>query len=64
MGWSASEHNDGAPAQEALGDAIAKRRFAPDWSITLTEGPYTSAGYRALLVRHDIVASMSGTGDR
>jgi transposase InsO family protein len=64
VGWSASEHNDGALAQQALGDALAKRRFAPGLVHHSDRGsPYASAAYRALLVRHDIVASMSEKGD-
>lgn len=64
VGWSASEQNDGALAQAALGDAITKRRIAPGLVHHSDRGsPYASAAYSALLVQRGMVASMSRTGD-
>lgn len=64
VGWSASATNDTVLALDALGNALRTRRPEPGLIHHSDRGsPYASADYRAALKAHDLVASMSRTGD-
>jgi putative transposase len=64
VAWAASANNDTSLALDALGAGLRARRPAAGLVHHSDRGsPYASAEYRAALVHHGLVASMSRKGD-
>jgi putative transposase len=65
VGWAMSETNDTKLALSALDRAVHARSLLPDGVVHHTDrgSPYASDDYRAALVTHGMVASMSRKGD-
>lgn len=64
VGWAMTETNDAALVATALARALKLRRPAPGLLHHSDRGsPYASHCYRALEAKHNIVVSMSRTGD-
>ena len=65
VGWALSANNDTALALAALHRAVRGRRFVPAGLVHHTDrgSPYASDDYRAALVAHAMIASMSRKGD-
>lgn len=64
VGWATSETNDRELALRALNNALRARRPRAGLVHHTDRGsPYASDDYRRVLAAHEIVPSMSGTGD-
>jgi len=64
VGWATSDTNDRWLALAALQQALRARRPAPGLVHHTDRGsPYASEEYRSVLADHEVVASMSATGD-
>jgi transposase InsO family protein len=64
LGWSMHDHLDATQMIAALQLAIARRRPKPGLIVHSDRGAqYASSAYRAVLVRHGLLASMSRKGN-
>lgn len=65
LGWAMASHMTDALTQQALTMALERRRVNPRQLIHHSDrgSQYTSTHYQALLNRHQIQVSMSGTGN-
>jgi putative transposase len=65
VGWAMSATNDTDLALAALQRAVRGRHLVPPGLVHHTDrgSPYASSDYRAALIEHAMVASMSRTGD-
>jgi putative transposase len=65
VGWAMSATNDTDLALAALQRAVRGRHLLPPGLVHHTDrgSPYASSDYRAALIEHAMVASMSRTGD-
>ena len=65
VGWAMSATNDTDLALAALRRAVRGRHLVPPGLVHHTDrgSPYASSDYRAALIEHAMVASMSRTGD-
>jgi len=65
VGWALSANNDTALALAALHRAVRGRRFVPAGLVHHTDrgSPYASDDYRAALVAHAMIASMSAPSE-